>query len=1182
MKKQTDARTQIAQLIEKYESLSERTRQTFNEANTRKDFVIPLFAALGWDVRDTGEVAEEVRVGRDYADYAFKLGGVTRFYVEAKALHVDLEDKRWAEQAVSYAYNKGVSWAILTNFMGLKLFCTDWDETEVNRLRVLDLHYDEYLDAFDDLWALSKPGVKQDRLRTTFERRSGAVRRRQPVGERLFGLFKEWRLALINLFVQYQPPDTLLRLGEIDEAVQRILDRLVFIRTLEDRRIEDSILLPIRTKRRPPMGKRPSGSDAWTTLRAEFRRLNDIYDSNLFEPHLADELEADESVFLDILAQLYSPDGVAFRFDFSAIEADVLGRVYEQYLGHVIETTKKEVRRGDQVFLPGLQPANVEAVEMVAKQAKRKQQGIYYTPKYIVDYIVEQTLGRLLDERGHDPEFVENLTVLDPACGSGSFLIAAYQRLLEFYAEVRQVAPEHLDQDTRIDILLRHIYGVDLDPQAVEIARLNLLLKALKSPQLLPELDNNIVRGNSLIGGDAETLEGYFGPDWRDKRPLNWEERFPHIMAARRREFWFVTFVTHNSRVSERMVTFGVETDEPLVFSPDDQLLIAEQIAEACRRHDVPVVALNVLPDHVHMVIAAVDEKTLNEVVRKIKGYSSHAFQQARGWPEGQHVWARKFNRKPLPDEKAFHKAINYINKNHYKHAERWGDGLIATYEGPDSGLGGNSDSGLKPTVSQSTVSQPTSDKGPVPRSGTLKPLVSALCLPPEEAVWARGGFDVVIGNPPWLMAGYYVSEDEVGYLRKRYLAAKGKFDLYYVFLELGLGMITHHGTLGMIVPNKFFHTKAASTLRRVLSQPRSLRQIVDFGDTQLFEGATNYSCILIFQSAQTSKPRYMRVKETLVIEDDFEVAHGYIDERPWQFVQENLLMIFEHMDALSVPLVDMVEYFGAGVQTGADRIYMFEASEKTQVEPDLLRPILRGRDIRRYAVPDSSRLLLFPYEVRDGEFRIMEEKELRTYRHAFAYLQEYRDKLSERIWFGKNAEELSSKWYGMMYLQPYAFLESPHLLTPSLSNRSNFTVGSSDLFVTGTAGVISIVPSSRNGESVFYLLGLLNSSLISLYAVRHSPVYSGGYYKFSAPYLKQLPIRRIDFDDPADVALHDRVVAHVEALLALHARLAALPETDERREVERQIAAEDAALDALVYELYGLTEEEIAIVEGA
>lgn len=507
MTNKKQAKEQVAQLIEKYEKAN---KQGLNEANTRKDYILPLFAALGWRTDDSGEVAEEVRIGKLWADYAFKLGGVTRFYLEAKKAGADLENVDFAHQAVSYAYNKGASWAVLTNFEGLKLFNAEWDVREVNTLRVLDLPYSQYLERFDDLWAFSRESVNEDGIRARFEHLGGTVRKRLRVDERLFGLLKEWRLKLIRLFVQYQPPDTPLRLGEIDEAVQRILDRLIFIRTVEDHQIEDPILSPIHHQRMKGQGK----VSAWELLRETFRRLDDTYNSNLFARHLADELPGDESAFLPILSQLYSPDGAAFRFDFSAIEADVLGRVYEQYLGHVIETVKTPTKRGgsvsygsgDQLYIPGLQPANRELVEAIAKQAKRKQQGIYYTPKYIVDYIVEQTLGRLLEERGGDRAFVESIAVLDPACGSGSFLIAAYDRLLKHYADVRQIAPEHLNQDERVEILLRHIYGVDLDPQAVEIARLNLLLRALKEPKLLPEMDHNIVRGNSLIGGDAETL----------------------------------------------------------------------------------------------------------------------------------------------------------------------------------------------------------------------------------------------------------------------------------------------------------------------------------------------------------------------------------------------------------------------------------------------------------------------------------------------------------------------------------------------------------------------------------------------------------------------------------------------------------------------------------------------------
>ena len=112
------------------------------------------------------------------------------------------------------------------------------------------------------------------------------------------------------------------------------------------------------------------------------------------------------------------------------------------------------------------------------------------------------------------------------------------------------------------------------------------------------------------------------------------------------------------------------------------------------------------------------------------------------------------------------------------------------------------------------------------------------------------GGFDCIIGNPPWLMAGYYMGE-EVNYVREGYRTARGKFDLYYVFIERALSLAKGDGDVGMIVPNKFFHTKSAAELRGLLSERKCLREVVDFGDQRLFQGATNYSCLLFFPKAQ-------------------------------------------------------------------------------------------------------------------------------------------------------------------------------------------------------------------------------------------------------------------------------------------------------------------------------------------
>jgi len=253
---------------------------------------------------------------------------------------------------------------------------------------------------------------------------------------------------------------------------------------------------------------------------------------------------------------------------------------------------------------------------------------------------------------------------------------------------------------------------------------------------------------------------------------------------------------------------------------------------------------------------------------------------------------------------------------------------------------------------------------------------------------------------------------------------------------------------------------------------------------------------------------------------------------------------------------------------------------ESQGLESEILRLILKGKDVRRYHTADKTRLLIFPYEVRNNEFVILAEELLRQHDVVYKFLLENKKRLSRRVWFGKDAKELSGKWYGMMYLDSYKSFTAPHILTPSLSDRSNFALGTGDLFATGTAGVTSIIPKSEVHEDIRYILGILNASLISFYAISHSPVFSGGYYKFSAPYLKYIPVRTIDFSSPEDVVKHDRMVGLVEQMLTLRKKLAKAKIERERTTTQHRIDATDRQIDRLVYELYNLTDEEIAIVE--
>jgi adenine-specific DNA-methyltransferase len=204
---------------------------------------------------------------------------------------------------------------------------------------------------------------------------------------------------------------------------------------------------------------------------------------------------------------------------------DVLGQVYEQYLGYVAKAVKPKPKLQQTFF-----PVTNQQIEISAKIEKRRKGGIYYTPKWVTDYIVRQTINRFINEHNHHE--ILNMKILDPACGSGSFLIRAYDELLSYHAKIKKKSVADLNWQERIEILTRNIFGVDLDPQAVEIARLNLLIRALAQRLLLPSLENNIQCGNSLIFGTDEELYKLFGPNFKDVKPFNWNDKFADVMKS--------------------------------------------------------------------------------------------------------------------------------------------------------------------------------------------------------------------------------------------------------------------------------------------------------------------------------------------------------------------------------------------------------------------------------------------------------------------------------------------------------------------------------------------------------------------------------------------------------------------------------------------------------------------------
>ncbi|MBI5166316.1 MAG: N-6 DNA methylase [candidate division NC10 bacterium] len=329
----------------------------------------------------------------------------------------------------------------------------------------------------------------------------------------------------------YKHSDYTLDEEFLREAIQLLLDRIIFIRSCEDRGLAHGETL----KDKVLQYRDDIGPAFMPVLKGIFRLYERNFNSDLFLPHPSEELKIDFKALKEVILETYDP------YLFSAIGLEVLGSIYEQYLGYTLRLTDKRVK-------------------YELKPEVRKAGGVYYTPEYVVDYIVRNTVGRLLKEL--KPKEIERLRILDPACGSGSFLIRAYHEMLDYYQQKKAEALERrrkalmaarVDQSAfpfqiengeprltifeKREVLLRHIYGVDLDPQAEEVTKLSLMLKMLEGElglipgrAVLPVLDQNIKCGNSLISGDQLTLQGYFGPEFWRLRPFDWATRFPKIV----------------------------------------------------------------------------------------------------------------------------------------------------------------------------------------------------------------------------------------------------------------------------------------------------------------------------------------------------------------------------------------------------------------------------------------------------------------------------------------------------------------------------------------------------------------------------------------------------------------------------------------------------------------------------
>lgn len=874
----------IQNLVNKYEGVKNSGKLKFyTEEQTKKDFILPLFEILGWDVYSNKEVSAEETISSERVDYGFYLNDRIKFYLEAKKFNADIHDEKFANQAIKYSFNKGVTWAILTNFETLIVFNAQNIDGKLSDKKFFEITCNQFIERLNQLTLLSKESFDKDLLDQEAEK-VGKKIQKLSVTNLLYKDLQNCRNILTKDLGQWN--DT-INSDLLDEGVQKLLDRLLFIRVAEDRGIEPQTLIPMVRQARGTTGKH-----LYQAMSEKFREFDSYYNSNLFSPHPFEQWEEYSGATEKVINILYGKQGY-YEYDFKAMPADILGTVYENYLSHRLSKSKK-------------------GTTLSKDASKRKEEGIYYTPRYIVDYVVKNTLCPILD-KCKNSEDIRRIKILDPACGSGSFLIKAFEVVFEKYREMGFSEPEDL---IKIKILKENIYGVDLDQQAVEITRLNLLINALSKREKLPFL-NNIKNGNSLVSGTEEELKKYFGKNFKDKKPFNWKEEF------------------------------------------------------------------------------------------------SEVFEQE--------------------------------------------------------------------------------------------------------------GFDVIIGNPPYVNLANIEDADFREYLKNEYKTAKNKSDLYSFFIEKSSSLLKNSGNLGFITSNSWLGTDSFSKFREFLIKNLSVTQMVELS-IGVFEHAAVIPVLVFLEKKKPTKNN--RIKLYRLENNIFKKLSNSLSYEDI-VNSSNYNFSFSPKILITIPTIKLgdIAKFSLGIKTSDDKKFILDE----KIDNNCYK-LLRGKDVSRYNYNYAEKWLWYKPE-------LMLEKKGAGPRKLEYFLR-------DKILFRDVAENICA-----------IFDDEKYLSTDTLS----------------------LIYDVKGGYNLKFIIGLLNSKFINKWYLINFQ--SGLHIKINE--LQNIPIPKIDFSNKKEKENHDELVKLINKLIENNKELKKMIKGSEKWiSLNSENDKIDQKIDKEIYKLYQLSDDDINIIE--
>jgi len=1017
--------------------------------------------------------------------------------------HKTQDLKKIEPQAFGYKNNhSNCRYVVTSNFERLRFYI----ENAVDFLE-FDLFHLTF-DDFKRLWlCLSYESIARD-LPLEIKRQS--ISSEDIITKQLYKDYSAFKRSLFENIGSLNPEHDKLLLFK---KTQKLLDRFLFLFFAEDK----SLL---------PANSIQGTVDKWKKFNADpmndyqslysrfvkyFKLLDSgykdanieiyAYNGGLFAPdELLNRIRIDDDILSDNVMKLAAYD---YATD---VDVNILGHIFENSLNEIEEVTN-ELTTGSKTT------------------SRRKQDGVFYTPRYITQYIVENTVGRLCEEKKTElgigeelfeykradkkklalkvfdqyREWLLHITIVDPACGSGAFLNTALDFLIAEHAwidcqqeKITGLKGHYSMELSNIEnvILENNLFGVDINDESVEIARLSLWLRTAKPHRKLSSLNDNIKCGNSLIDDPAVAGEKAF----------NWKKEFPQVFGRKGK--------------------------------PEDVILI-EKI---------------VTPDYLKLI----KEKSLEAQVKAEQGIA--------------------LSQEALVITKQL---TEYVDK------------------------------------------------------------LESVSSPKEEYKNHSTGFDVVIGNPPYVR-NEYIPTSHKAYYEKVYKTFSGKADLYVYFFEKALSLLKTNGKNGFIVSSKYTKTKYGKILIDFLQSNSEIKSFIDFKDLDVFQGIIAYPSIIIFNKnkidSETNYPHLLVVSNDNYSEIDNNFINAVRVKQSELFAKlgswtsgvqdDRLFNLFHKITSQHKKLEDFDLKPQVGIKTGLNSVFIFkpkEVPDKIQISI-LLKEYLSGRDIKRYGTVSNNNKILFPYSLDDNTktFKLIDH--LSNYENEFEYLSDYRESLSKRAIIDMGVSNGTKKWYEFQQIKLDFKYHSEYIIYPDISSDVNFTMVSDKLMDMTCFGIQS------NSKS---LLGILNSKLIKTYLETICVKARGGYLRLKNQYLLQLPIpekfeyerlerkvteilsfnkdlqevsqkfqrmlqRKFELEELPVKLQNWYVLTYKEFIAELGKKKVKLTlareaeweeyfnaECDKALHVKKQIEETDREIDRMVYELYELTEEEVGIVEG-